>query len=110
MKAAIALLSDYPIQNIARKMVFEINQSGPIRFLGSSLPTHVSLKQPFTFENMDALEGWFVSFSEQVSPFRIELDHVYYDSWDNHAIIGFTVHETPTLRALHNQNNQEYKV
>lgn len=109
MKAAIALLSDHHTQNIARKMVFEINRYAPIRFMGSLLPAHVSLKQPFTFESMDALEGWFASFSERVSPLRIELDHVYYDSWDDYAIVGFAVRETPTLRALHNQINQELK-
>jgi 2'-5' RNA ligase len=109
MKAAIALLSDYHTQNIARKMVYEINQRAPIRFFGSLLPAHVSLKQPFTFESMEVLEEWFASFTEQLTPFRIELDHIYYGSWDETAIVGFAVRETPTLRAMHNQINQELK-
>jgi hypothetical protein len=46
MKAAIALLSDFPIQNIARKMAYAIHQRAPIQFLGSLLPAQVSLKQP----------------------------------------------------------------
>jgi len=109
MKAAIALLSDYHIQNIAREMVYAISQRAPIQFFGSLLPAHVSLKQPFTFESMDALETWFDSFSKRVSPFQIELDHVYYDQWDDDAIVGLGVRETPTLRALHNQINRELK-
>lgn len=109
MKAAIALLSDHHVQNIARRMVYEINQRTPIRFFGSLLPAHVSLKQPFAFESMDALEDWFASFAERVSPFRVELDHVYYAEWENTAIVGFAVRETPTLRALHNQISQELK-
>ncbi len=109
MKAAVALLSDYTVQNAARHMVYEIGQLAPVEFLGSLLPAHVSLKQPFTFESMDALEGLFDSFSRQVTPFQIELDHIYYDSWDDYAIVGFHVRETPTLRGLHTQINQELK-
>jgi len=109
MKAAIALLSDYPVQNMVRRMVYEIGQFAQVEFLGSLLPAHVSLKQPFTFESMDALEDWFASLSRRVNPFRIELDRVYYDTWDEYAIVGLEVHETPTLRELHNQINRELK-
>jgi 2'-5' RNA ligase len=107
MKAAIALLSDYHVQNVARKMVYAIHQRAPIQFFGSLLPAHVSLKQPFIFEDLDILEAWFDSFGSQVSPFRVELDHVYYDQWDDYAIVGLRVRETPTLRGLHNQINRE---
>ena len=109
MKAAIALLADYPVQNIARRMVYEIVQRSRIEFLGSLLPAHVSLKQPFTFERMDRLEEWFNSFAERVEPFRIELDRIYYDEWDDYAIVGMEVHETQTLRNLHDQINNELK-
>jgi 2'-5' RNA ligase len=109
MKAAIALLSDYRVQNIARELVFEINRRGGIKFFGSLLPAHVSLKQPFTFENMEVLETWFDSFCKQVAPFRLELGPVYYEQWDDYAILGLGVHETPILRALHNQINRELK-
>ena len=110
MKAAIALLADYQVQNIARRMTYEISQCGEIEFLGSLLPSHVSLKQPFTFESMDILESWFVAFSKRISPFLIELDHIYYDEWNDSAIVGLGVCETPTLRELHNQINRELKV
>jgi len=109
MKAAIALLSDYHVQNIARRMVYEINQRAGIKFLGSLLPAHVSLKQPFMFEDLDVLEEWFESFSIRVAPFLIELDHIYYEQWDNYAIVGLDVRETPTLRFLHNRINNELK-
>lgn len=62
MKAAIAMLSDYPIQNVARCIVYEIHRDTGIHFLGSLLPAHISLKQPFTFESMDKLEARFDSF------------------------------------------------
>jgi 2'-5' RNA ligase len=107
MKAAIALLADFPTQNIARRMVYEITRHAPIRFLGSLLPAHVSLKQPFTFEDMDALEHWFSHFTGNIQPFRIELDRVYYTEWEGYAIVGLHVRETPALRQLHNRINQE---
>lgn len=109
MKAAIALLSDFHVQNIARRMVYEIQQHARIRFLGSLLPAHVSLKQPFSFENMEDLETWFESFSQEVHPFRIDLERIYYEEWDRYAIIGFEVLETPILRSLHDRINQELK-
>jgi 2'-5' RNA ligase len=109
MKAAIALLSDHHVQNVARKMVYNIHQRAPIQFFGSLLPAHVSLKQPFTFEDLDVLEAWFDSFNRKLASFQIELDHVYYEQWDEHAIVGLGVRETPTLRALHNQINHELK-
>lgn len=107
MKAAIALLSDFHVQNVARRMVYEINQHAGIQFFGSLLPAHVSLKQPFTFEDMDRLEEWLESFSQEVAPFWIDLERVYYDEWDKYAIIGFEVLETPILRSLHNRINEE---
>ena len=109
MKAAIALLSDYHVQNVARRMVYELNQKDRIEFLGSLLPSHVSLKQPFTIENMEAQEGWFESFSKRVPTVHIQLERVYYDAWNEYAIIGFEVLETPILRSLHEQINRELK-
>jgi 2'-5' RNA ligase len=107
MKAAIALLSDFHVQNVARRMVYEIDQHAGIKFFGSLLPAHVSLKQPFTFEDMDSLDESLESFSREVSPFRIDLERIYYDEWDKYAIVGFEVLETPILRFLHNRINEE---
>lgn len=107
MKAAIALLSDFHVQNVARKMVYDIYQHTGIKFFGSLLPAHVSLKQPFTFEDMDLLEELFESISREITPFQIDLERVYYAEWEQHAIVGFEVLETPALRSLHNRINRE---
>ena len=109
MKAAIALLSDFHVQNVARRMVYDIYQHAGIKFFGSLLPAHVSLKQPFAFDDMDLLEEWLESFSREVVPFRIDLERVYYDEWDQYAIVGLEVLETPILRSLHNRINEELK-
>ena len=53
MKAAIVLLASTPIQNFIRRIVFELNANYGAAFFASLLPSHVSLKQPFAFEDMD---------------------------------------------------------
>ncbi len=107
MKAAIALLSDFHVQNVARRMVYEIQKHAGIKFFGSLLPAHVSLKQPFTFEDMDLLDEWLESLSREIVPLRVDLERVYYEEWEQYAIIGFEVLETSMLRSLHNRINRE---
>ena len=72
MKAAIALLANYQAQNFARRIVFELEQTHQIDFLASLLPAHISLKQPFSFEDMGRLEGFFDSLAARIAPFQIE--------------------------------------
>ena len=107
MKAAIAILADYRAQNFVRRMVFDMEQVYQIDFLASLLPAHISLKQPFSFENMDRLESYFDSLATQIAPFQIELDEIYNSDWDGYGILGINVRETETLRGLHNQINRE---
>ena len=107
MKAAIAILADYQAQNFVRRMTFELDQTYQVDFLASLLPVHISLKQPFSFENMDRLESYFDSLAAQIAPFQIELDDIYYTDWEGYGILGINVRETETLRGLHNQINRE---
>jgi 2'-5' RNA ligase len=109
MKAAIVLLADHAIQNDARRVVFELNTRYQVPFYASLLPSHVSLKQPFTFENMDVLEDYFDGLAARIAPFQIALDAYYYGEWTGHGILGLHVVETPELRRLHNQINAELK-
>ena len=107
MKAAIAILADYQAQNFVRRMTFELDQTYRVDFLASLLPAHISLKQPFSFENMDRLESYFDWLASQIAPFQIELDQIYNTDWDGYGILGINVRETETLRELHNQLNRE---
>ncbi len=107
MKAAIALLADYSTQNLARRMVFEMSQAAELEFLGSLLPSHVSLKQPFVFEDMPRLEAWFDSLAARITPLDVTLNSVYYSTWEGYGILGLEVVETPVLRNLHDQINRE---
>ena len=107
MKAAIAILADCQAQNFVRRMTFELDQTFQVDFLASLLPAHISLKQPFSFENMDRLESYFDSLAAQIAPFQIELDEIYCTDWEGYGILGINVRETETLRGLHNQINRE---
>ena len=107
MKAAIALLADCQVQNYVRRMVFELEQATQIELLASLLPAHISLKQPFSFENMDRLESYFDALAAQIAPFQIELDEIYFTEWEGNGILGINVKETEILRGLHNQINCE---
>ena len=107
MKAAIALLADYHTQNIVRRIVFELEQAFQIDFLASLLPAHISLKQPFSFESMARLEGYFDLLAAQIAPFQIKLDEIYYTEWGGNGVLGINVEETNILRELHNQLNRE---
>ena len=107
MRAAIVLLANAPIQNFIRRIVFELNTKYQVAFYASLLPAHVSLKQPFAFEDMDVLEKAFDALAAQTAPFDLQLDRFYCEEWAGFGILGLNVVETPVLRGLHNQLNAE---
>jgi 2'-5' RNA ligase len=109
MKAAIALLADYRVQNFVRRIVYDLNRQYGIGFLASLLPAHVSLKQPFSFESMERLEQYFDALAAGITPFEIELDTVYHAHWSGYGILGLNVKETSALRELHDRINRELK-
>jgi hypothetical protein len=102
MKAAIALLANNQVQNYARRIVYELERESRIDFMGSLLPAHVSLKQPFAFEEMSRLESYFDLLAAQIRPFQIVLDEIYYTEWEGYGILRINVVETDVLRELHN--------
>jgi 2'-5' RNA ligase len=107
MKAGIVLLADHPIQNFVRRIVFDLDQKYGIEISASHHPAHVSLKQPFAFESMDRLEGYFDSLAARIAPFPVEFSEIYYAQWEETGFLGLNVVETPILRGLHNQLNRE---
>ena len=107
MQAAIVLLADYAVQNYARRIVIDLNQTSGVAFFASLMPAHVSLKQPFQFESLDALDRYTAALAGQIVPFEIRLDSLYADEWSGYGILGLRVVETPTLRELHNRLNRE---
>lgn len=107
MKAAVVILAGSEVQNYVRRIVYALDRQHNFPFLGSVLPAHVSLKQPFTFEEMPILENWFDNLSSSIQPFEIRLDHFYHFSGDGYGLLGLNVVETPILRGLHERVNRE---
>jgi hypothetical protein len=107
MKARIAVLAGARVQNLARRMVFEIAQRDNVEFFGSILPSHVSLKQGFAFESLPQLESWFDSLAQRTAPFDVTLADIYYTEWSGFGLVGINVVDTPCLRGLHEQINRE---
>jgi len=107
MKAAVVILASREVQNFTRRIVYELDRQSNRPFLGSVLPSHVSIKQAFTFEDMTALESWFDSLTASLSPFEIALDRFYYTTFNGYGILGLNVVETPLLRSLHERVNRE---
>lgn len=107
MKAAIVLLANSSIQNMTRQIVLTLHRNYQTAFYASLLPAHVSLKQPFAFEDMHVLETYFDGLAARMTPFDLQLDRFTYEEWAGFGILGLNVVETPILRGLHDQLNHE---
>lgn len=110
MKAAIVLLADSAVQNYARRIVFDLNTRWQAPFYVALLPSHVSLKQPFVFEDIDVLEAYFDGLAARIPPLEVALDGMYCGAWTGYGILGLNVVESPALRGLHNLLNTELPV
>ena len=111
MKTAFALLVDHNAHNFIRKLAVDIQLNYQIDFTASLLPPHISLKQPFEISSLVETETYFDQLAKSIYPFEITLTHLDLQissfSGDKVGILWFNVHETPTLRNLHNRINRE---
>lgn len=106
-KAGITILADYRVQNFAHQIACELSQKYGVAFFASLYPAHISLKQPFTCEDLPRLEAYCDELAAQTAPFSIELDELYADAWEGNGILGLRVVETSALRELHNRLNRQ---
>jgi len=107
MKAAIGLFASHEVQIFVRKIAFDLNSRYGVDFIASLTPAHITLKQPFSFESIERLEGYFDMLAASIAPFEVELDRVYHTQWGGYGILGLNVKETGVLRDLHNRLNRE---
>ncbi|KQC12853.1 MAG: hypothetical protein APR63_01855 [Desulfuromonas sp. SDB] len=107
MQASIAFLADYRTQNFVRKVVLDLHRKYSIRFFASLLPAHVSLKQPFEFEDLEKLENYFNYLAAEINPVEIELDKFYHSLWGDFGILALNVKRISKLRKLHYQIDKE---
>lgn len=107
MKAGITILAEPMVQNFAHKIAYALNRKYGVAFFASLYPAHISLKQPFTIEDLPRLEAYCDELATQIAPFPIELDEFYAAAWEGNGILGLRVVETSALRELHNRLNRE---
>ncbi|GKX28083.1 hypothetical protein SH1V18_05630 [Vallitalea longa] len=58
MYACIALLTNDEIQNIGRKMVYDLSVQYGINTISARLPQHISMKQSFKIKDLVEIEGY----------------------------------------------------
>ncbi len=105
VKAALVLLTDVKVQNFARRIAVRLCVEKGLPFYAAALPAHVSLKQPFPFEDFARLDAFCERFAATVPPFEVALDRFYlYESGD-FGVLGLNAVETPGLRGLHERLN-----
>ncbi|HEX5692484.1 MAG TPA: 2'-5' RNA ligase family protein, partial [Roseiflexaceae bacterium] len=76
MKAGFVLLVDHTIHNRLRRLAYELHRDYQLGFHGALIPPHISLKQPFKIDDVDAVEAYFDEFAASVAPFEIAIDGV----------------------------------
>jgi 2'-5' RNA ligase len=91
-------------------VVVELNLRHQVQFYAATLPSHVSLKQPFAFDDLAQLDVYTQSLAARIPPFEIRLERFYWGEWGSTGILGLEVAESPRLRALHNLLNQELSI
>lgn len=105
MKATFALLLDHHVHNMARKLAVEVHQAYQIGLVGSQLPPHVSLKQPFLISDLSALEAYFDQLAKSIDPLILSFPRI--GGPGNAPVLWLEVEETEMLRQLHTRINQE---
>jgi 2'-5' RNA ligase len=107
MRAALVLLASREVQNHARRIAVRLCAGQGLPFYAAALPAHVSLKQPFVFEDFERLDAFCARLASSIAPFQVALDRFYlYESGET-GVLGLNVVETPLLRGLHERLNSE---
>jgi 2'-5' RNA ligase len=95
------------VQNFARRIAVRLCAEKGLPFYAAALPSHISLKQPFTFDDFDRLDAFCDRFAASVAPFELPLDRFYLFDGGDFGVLGLKVVETPILRGLHERLNME---
>ncbi|MDD3052562.1 MAG: 2'-5' RNA ligase family protein [Candidatus Cloacimonetes bacterium] len=103
MRCTFALLLNDEIHNYVRKKAVQINRVSGNAFFGAILPPHISLKQPFTIEDIETVEKYFDIFSSSTMPVSISTGEIYL--MDN--VIGLKIESSSILKNIHFQINSE---
>jgi 2'-5' RNA ligase len=113
MKATFALLvlADVEIHNLVRKLSWDIHRAYRTDIDVCRLQPHISLKQPFVIADVKPVEEYMAELAVSLTPFEVdltalELFEATIDGMET-GILMLGVHETETLRGLHNRVHVE---
>jgi len=111
MYAAFALLANAEVDNLVRKLGWEMHQKYRTGTKHCRLPPHVSLKQPFRVPSADAAETYMDELAQSINPFEVHLTEIQIDSLTHagteYGILWLSVEASEGLRQLHIRVNQE---
>lgn len=106
MKACFALLVDNEIHNFSRKLAFHSDIKYNTGFISAKLPQHITLGPVFEVKNIEEVEKYFDSLTEELKPFIVSVTDIdlkiYGDKDDGFAVLLMNIKETEKLRNLHN--------
>ncbi len=111
MKAGFTLLVDDEMHNLVRKIAWQMHQQYGTNLRTCLLPPHVSLKQPFVFDDLARLEAFGAAFARSIQPFEVILTELQVlpavvDDKET-GLLWIEIQESETLRRLHNRLNDE---
>ncbi len=111
MRATFALLADTEINNLVRKLSWDIHRQCRTSIDASRLQPHISLKQPFAVQAVEPVADYMDELASSLAPFEVnliglELFEVHLDGMDM-GVLVLDVQETAQLRGLHNRVHAE---
>lgn len=109
MKATIVLVANNQTSNMASKLLLDANKISGLGYEMTRLPFHVSLKQPFTINNLNNFENFFDEYSKTIEPVSIHFQELI--AWEN-SVFGYEsgvlvlkAEKTKQLSAMHQELN-----
>ena len=111
MKATFVLIASNEVENMARKVMLEAHRKAGLGFEMARLPHHVSLKQPFKIDNLEAVEAYFDEFVSSLGPVKVHFEEVII--WPNRifgydsGVMVLKAEKSKELIDLHKRLNSE---
>lgn len=113
MQVDLAVLVNWEIQNLIRKMILKMHLIYGLDLVSTLLPQHVSIKSAFEVDRVDELEIYFDHLAKHISPFVFELQNIELVNFEKEGVmnevIWINVKENQALNNLHHRVNQELK-
>lgn len=111
MYIGIAILTNTKVHNVARNIIFNLNQKYATGIENALLLQHISLKQSFPYEgNIEDIEKCIETFCSNLKPMQLFLEKVEMNLINEDTILGWIkVRECNELSDIHIKLCKELK-